>query len=42
MFSKKVLKTGEMLKLLKMLKVFWGIDPPQPNKMLKTGEKLKC
>ena len=31
-----------MLKMLKMLKVFWEIDPP-PNKKkkLKTGEMLK-
>ena len=27
--DKKVLKTGEMLKMLKMLEVLWGIDPPQ-------------
>ena len=30
--DKNVLKTGEMLKMLKMLKVFWGIDPPPPPK----------
>ena len=33
-----MLKTGEMFK---MLKVFWGIEPPPPKKMLKTGEMLK-
>ena len=39
---KKVIKTGEMLKMLKMLKVFWEIDPPPlKKKMLKTGEMLK-
>ena len=28
--------------MLKMLKVFWGIDPPPPHqKMLKAGEMLK-
>ena len=43
--TKKVLKTGEMLK---MLIVFWGPDPPPPKKkkdktqkVLKTGEMLK-
>ena len=34
MFPKKVLKTGEMLKMLKMLKVFWGIDPPPPHQKM--------
>ena len=32
MFPKKVLKIGEMLKMLKMLKVIWGIDPPPGKK----------
>ena len=36
-----MLKTGEMLELLKMLKVLWGIDPPPPEKNLQTGEMLK-
>ena len=38
---KKVLKTGEMLK---MLKVFWVLTPPPPfnfQNVLKTGEMLK-
>ena len=41
MFPKKVLKTGEMLKMLKMLKVFWGIDPPPTKKCPRTGQMLK-
>ena len=41
--SKKVLKTGETLKTLKMLKVFWGIDPPPPHQKKKKCLKLgKC
>ena len=34
-FFQKVPKTGEMLK---MLKVFWGIDPPPIKKCLKLGK----
>ena len=38
MFPKKVLKIGEMLKMLKMLKVFWGIDPPPPKNVPELGK----
>ena len=39
--DKNVLKTGEMLKMLKRLKVFWGIDPP-PHKTKNPPKLGKC